>query len=75
MIEAKVAMSTPHPPASRRFSILPPDTPAHAVLIVAGLDGKIGRVEIFMLYAVARGATVNFKRLADWAAYVQRQSP
>jgi hypothetical protein len=51
------------------------DASAHAVLVVAGLDGKIGRVEIFMLYAVARGATVNFKRLADWAAYVQRQSP
>ena len=49
------------------------DTSAHASLIVAGLDGKSSTPTIFMLYALTRDSTLQFKRLSEWAAYVQRR--
>jgi hypothetical protein len=53
---------------------LAPDTTAHASLILAGLDGRPGKAAIWMLYAATRDSIITFKRLPEWAAYVQRRA-
>jgi hypothetical protein len=50
---------------------LAPDTTAHISLIVADLTGKPSTPGIFMLNAVGGQSLIEFKTLAEWAAFVR----
>jgi hypothetical protein len=50
---------------------LGPDTTAHATLGVANREGKAVKPDVWMLYVIAKGSFIDFKRLPEWAAYIQ----
>ena len=53
---------------------LGPDTTAHATLGVADRDGKAVEPGVWMLYVMAKGSFIDFKRLPEWDAYIRNRT-
>ena len=53
---------------------LGPDTTAHATVGVADREGKPVEPGVWMLYVMAKGSFIDFKRLPQWAAYIRNRT-